>query len=276
MNQLPDSKQETLRHFHERHMTGGQSCYFDLQDGHLRATSQQRTWLEIHLRKAHRLLALQPTDRFLDLGCGEGYFTLPLAHEAGQSLGLDFADAALHTLRDQMTAQSQLVHVAVAAGEQLPLSQASLDKALCNHMLEHVLDDDAVVRELHRVLRPGGRVLIGVPLALAPQIRLVLCLRRLLRPHSRRLQLETVIPGRLVPELIGKQSHVRFYSLQSVRELLERYGFRILRVEGVGFAMRGPFSSHLRRNSLLLNLSTLVGRIVPALGDGALVLAERM
>jgi SAM-dependent methyltransferase len=276
MNQRTDSERNTLRQYHERHMHNGQARYFTLQEENLQATPQQRTWLSIHLRKARRLLALRPTERFLDLGCGEGYFTLPLAQEAKHTLGLDFTGAALHALREQPASRTHTLHVAVATGEKLPLPRASFDKAFCNHMLEHVLDDAAVVQELYRVLRPGGRVLIGVPLALAPQIRFTLRLRRLLRPHARRLQLESVNPGQLVPDLIGIQSHIRFYSLQSVHRLLERHGFKILKAEGVGFAWRGPFASYCRSHPLLLNLGTLAAHIMPALGDGILVLAEKV
>jgi ubiquinone/menaquinone biosynthesis C-methylase UbiE len=276
MNQQPDSERKTLREYHEHHMHEGQARYFTLQEGDLQATPQQRTWLNIHLRKARRLLDLRPTERFLDLGCGEGYFTLPLAQEAGQTLGLDFTGAALYALREQPASRIPTLQVAAAAGEQLPLSQDSFDKALCNHMLEHVLDDDAVIQELYRVLRPGGRVLIGVPLALAPQIQFALRLWRLLRPDARRLQLESVIPGQLVPDLIGKQSHIRFYSLQSVRNLLERHSFKVLKAKGVGFAWRGPLASYCRSNPLLLNLGTLAAHIMPALADGILVLAEKV
>jgi len=143
-------------------------------------------------------------------------------------------------------------------------------------MLEHVIDDDAVIQAIQRVLRPGGRVLIGVPLVFTPQTRLLLRLRRLIRPRARRLQLESVAAGQLAPELIGKQSHIRFYSLHALCALLERHGFRVLHAEGIGFAVRGPLVSLLRRNPLLLNLGTLLGRFIPAMGDGVLVLAERL
>jgi len=100
-------------------------------------------------------------------------------------------------------------------------------------------------------------------------------LRRLLRSNARQLQLECVEPGRLVPELIGRQSHVRFYSLQVARDLLERNGFRVLRAEGVGLSLRGRLAGLFRRNRLLFGLSTALGRLFPGIGDGVLVLAER-
>jgi SAM-dependent methyltransferase len=47
--------------------------------------------------------------------------------------------------------------------ERLDLPDASFDWALCSHVLEHVADDGAAMRELHRVLRPGGTLVVQVP-----------------------------------------------------------------------------------------------------------------
>jgi hypothetical protein len=97
----------------------------------------------------------------------------------------------------------------------------------------------------------------------------------LLFPRSRILQLEKARPGHLVPELTGRQGHIRFYSLQAVKQLLERNGFHILRVEGIGLSSRGLMRELFRRNRLLFGLSTGLGHFLPGLSDGVLVLAER-
>jgi SAM-dependent methyltransferase len=276
MAQSPDNdSRERLRAYHERHMAGGQDRYFTVEDGLLKAAPEQCCWLDTHRKKALRLLTLQRTDRFVDLGCGEGYLTLPLSLRAGQSIGIDFAASGLRVLRGLLQYDPQRVLLIMASGDQIPLTDVGVDKLLCNHVLEHVLDDDAVMREIHRIVRPGGLLLLGVPLALSPQTGLLLRLRRLLRRNARQLQLERAEPGRLVPELIGRQSHIRFYSLRSVLDLLERHGFRVLRAEGIGLCLRGPLAGLFRRNRLLLGLGTLLGRLFPAIGDGVLVLAER-
>jgi SAM-dependent methyltransferase len=276
MNRRSEDRQDILRQFYEAHMEGGQGHYFTFKDGYLQAACQQRGWLKIHFYKARRLLKIKSADCFLDLGCGEGYLTLPLARFAGKSVGLDFTLAALRVLRKQKTLQKRLLYAAVARGDRIPLLPDSIDKAICNHVLEHVLDDDLVVAELHRVMCTGGRLLVGVPLALGPQIRLLMRLRRLLFPGTPYLQLETVTPGQLVPELIGKQSHIRFYNLESVLDLLRRHSFRIVRIEGIGFAMRGSLAPIFRTNSFLLHLGTLWSYFIPSLGDGVFVLAEKV
>lgn len=276
MNSPSESEQKNLQAYHERHMDDGQDCYFELQDGRLTARPEQIHWLAAHRQKTRRLLNLQPTDDFVDMGCGEGYLTLPLVTQARHSLGLDFVTSPLAVLKAQPDYNDARLSLAVAAGDALPLSDACVDKLLCNHVLEHVWDDDAVVQEFHRILRPGGLVLIGVPLALSPQVRLLIRARRILRPKARQFQLEQVRPGKLVPELIGVQSHIRFYSLSAVNELLERNGFAVLRAEGIGFSMRGGFSKRVRRSRWLFGLTIAIGNFLPSMGDGALVLGRRI
>lgn len=48
-------------------------------------------------------------------------------------------------------------------GSRFPFPDASFDSVLCNQVLEHVFEPDAFIREMHRVLRPEGRVLLTVP-----------------------------------------------------------------------------------------------------------------
>ena len=266
---------QSVRAMHERHMAGGQACYFALDGNQLEVRSEQRRWVAAHREKASRLLDISNTDRFADLGCGEGYLTLFLAQQAGWNIGIDFVGSSLYVLKAQAEYDQRKLHLIVASGDDIPLPNASVSKLLCNHVLEHVLDDDAVIREIHRVICPGGRILIGIPIELSPQIRLAIRLRRLLFPRSRILQLEKARPGQLVPELIGRQSHIRFYSLQAMKQLLVRNGFRVLCAEGIGLSSRGSMRELFRRNSLLFGLSTVLGQLLPGVSDGVLVLAER-
>lgn len=262
---------------HEEHMHEGQSCFFTLDEaGQLQIRPGQQYWLEAHRHKSLRLLDPQPDDYFLDMGCGEGYLTLPLAFRVARSLGLDFAASALSVLKNQVDFPAHLTPVQ-SEGDHLPVVDGQMDKLLCNHVLEHVIDDDALLAEMYRILRPGGLILIGVPLAFSHPTRLMLRLRRWLLPRSRTLQLEKVQPGQLAPELVGKQSHIRFYSLSTLHDLLERNGFRVLRAEGVGLSMRGFPTLHrlFHRTGWLFKAATVLASLFPALGDGILILAMK-
>jgi SAM-dependent methyltransferase len=82
--------------------------------------------------------------RVLDVGCGvKPYYPFFAPHGASYvGVDLNNPDADLQ-----------------GAAEALPVEDGSYDVVLCNQVLEHVEDPDAVVRELHRVAAPGGRVL---------------------------------------------------------------------------------------------------------------------
>src|SRR6476469_5682026 len=68
-----------LRDFYERTLTEGQGAYFNLEGGRLVPTPMGRHWMAEHIALFGRLFQFRPTDRFLDVGCGEGYYTMPLA-----------------------------------------------------------------------------------------------------------------------------------------------------------------------------------------------------
>ena len=274
-NKTHDADQKLIA-YHEQHMGGGQECYFSHVNGRLQPQSDQIHWLTAHRRHTARLLNIQSSDCFVDIGCGEGYLTQPLASRAHHSFGFDFVTSALDMFTNQPGYDQEQILLSIAAGDAIPLPDAIADKLLCNHVLEHVLDDDAILHEFHRILRPGGLVLIGVPLALSPQIQMLMRVRRLLRPKSRMLQLEKVAAGKLVPELIGIQSHIRFYSLASVRDLLERNGFEMVEAVGIGISVRGSIRKQIRRHRLLFNTATTVAQIFPAIGDGVLALGKKI
>lgn len=266
-----------LRAYYENHMAGGQDVYFTLVNGHLQLKPTHRLWMEAHQQKALRLLDVQSGDCLVDIGCGEGYLTIPLAARAERAIGLDLAVSGLRAIQAQHAYHPERLPLAVGEADQLPLITGWADKLICNHVLEHVLDDDAILQEIRRAVKPGGLILIGVPLALAPQTKLLIWLRRRFRPKARQLQLEKVAPGQLARDLIGVQSHIRFYDLPALRRLLARNGFAILQAEGIGFSWRQErVRNWIRQHKLPFSLSLWLGRYFPGLGDGVFVLARRV
>jgi ubiquinone/menaquinone biosynthesis C-methylase UbiE len=100
--------------------------------------------------------------RILDAGCGGGGMPLSLAEEADQVIGIDLAPrfneaghrlAAEHGLRN--------LHFAQANGEALPFPDAAFDMVLSHAVIEHVADAPVYLRELARVLKPGGFVYLS-------------------------------------------------------------------------------------------------------------------
>jgi SAM-dependent methyltransferase len=102
----------------------------------------------------------QVTDRrprILDVGCGTGANLLMLS-EYGEAEGVDISEDALAFCRER-----GLDKVRLGAGEKLPYEDGTFDLVTALDVVEHMDDDLAGLREMRRVLRPGGRVLLFVP-----------------------------------------------------------------------------------------------------------------
>jgi SAM-dependent methyltransferase len=95
----------------------------------------------------------------LDLGCGSGRFSSLFAEVfQARVIGLDPAVAMLRAAK-QGAGGDNLIYAA-ARSEQLPLADCSCDLAWLSQMIHHVRDREACARELRRVLRRGGHVLV--------------------------------------------------------------------------------------------------------------------
>lgn len=95
--------------------------------------------------------------RILDVGCGTGANLLMLA-KYGDAEGVDISDDALMFCRER-----GLQNVKKGAAEELPYADNSFDLVTALDVVEHLDDDVAGLREMRRVLRPGGRALLFVP-----------------------------------------------------------------------------------------------------------------
>ena len=110
-----------------------------------------------------QLLHLQPGQRVLEVGCGNGMFLPELAEKvgsAGKVVGIDHAESFVLDARRKVAAAglSTLVAVEQADAYRLPFDDDVFDAAHCERVLMHLDDPDAALREMARVVRPGGVV----------------------------------------------------------------------------------------------------------------------
>lgn len=95
--------------------------------------------------------------RILDVGCGTGA-NLKMLLQFGDAEGVDVSQDAIDFCRER-----RLTKVKLGAAESLPYEGDTFDLVTALDVVEHLDDDVAGLREMHRVLRPGGRVLLFVP-----------------------------------------------------------------------------------------------------------------
>mgnify|MGYP000037495575 FL=1 len=154
-------------------------------------------------------LPLAPGDRLLDLGCGEGRHALTAYLKPGVEVyGVDLSAEDLGTARgriDHMADYQPEGAVQFLRGDalHLPFADATFDRVICSEVLEHIPNYLAVLAEINRVLKPGGKLCVSVPRAW-PEY---LCWRLSWDYHN--------TPG----------GHIRIFDGTHLRREIERLGF---------------------------------------------------
>jgi trans-aconitate methyltransferase len=153
-------------------------------------------------------LDVQPGERILDLGCGDGQLTLKLALSGANVTGVDASP--------QMAAAARArgVQADVASAESLPYANGAFDAVFSNAALHWVRDHDAMMQQVHRVLRPGGRFVAemgGHGNIAAIRVALIAALER--------------------NGFAGREDDVNYYPTpDAYSRRLERHGFKVERI----------------------------------------------
>jgi ubiquinone/menaquinone biosynthesis C-methylase UbiE len=132
--------------------------YFDV----MATQAQDHWWYRARRALVTQMLAgeLPPTARVIDVGCGTGDNLAALDSAAGGPVvGVELSPYAI---RHAPRSPRGEVRVGVARAEHLPFPDACADLVTSMDVIEH-LDDDAALADYHRVLRPGGKLLLTVP-----------------------------------------------------------------------------------------------------------------
>jgi SAM-dependent methyltransferase len=117
-------------------------------------------------------LGLKDGETMLDLGCGFGRHAFEAARRGALVIALDAGHDEVEGVGAMFTAMRtagelsrETSHAAAVQGDalHLPFADATFDRVICSEVLEHIPDDLGAMRELTRVLRPGGTMAVTVP-----------------------------------------------------------------------------------------------------------------
>ncbi len=108
---------------------------------------------------------LRPGETVVDVGCGSGFDTLIAARQVGPSgrvIGVDMTDAMIEKARSGAL-DARAFHVEIRHGfaESLPADDGVADVVISNGVVNLTPDKEAALKEIYRVLKPGGRFQIG-------------------------------------------------------------------------------------------------------------------
>ncbi len=192
----------------------------DLEKAALRGEPSY-VWRAGQVRRLEMILAAageRVKGRLLENGCGVGMYAahlLPYAEGGLVGLEYDYERA--------LQAQGAVEQIVNAAGEALPFPDGSFDVILSHEVLEHVADDALAVREMARVLRPGGRILLFVPNRGYPFETHGIYWRG--RYHFGNIPLVNYLPRRLRDDLAP---HVRIYTRDDLEKLFAGLPLRLV------------------------------------------------
>jgi ubiquinone/menaquinone biosynthesis C-methylase UbiE len=130
----------------------------------------QRFWVEaphpiITRERLHSVLRPQPGERLLEIGVGTGYYSLDMAEWVGPEGKLELFDLQQKFLDHVMEAagERELTNLVPTQGDatDLPYEDASVDAVVLTAVLGEIPDPSAALREIRRVLKPSGRLVVG-------------------------------------------------------------------------------------------------------------------
>ena len=187
----------------------------------------------------------------LDVGCGTGA-NLKMLARFGRAEGVDISQQAVSFCRER-----GLECVKLGAVEQLPYENESFDLVTALDVIEHLDDDVAGLREIHRVLRPGGFVLIFVP-----AFMFLWGVQDDVSNHRRRYTLTSMLNAiRAAGFSVEQASYANvsfFFPVLAVRTLMRWFGLRAETEYGINIpVMNGPFSQVFAAERFILKRGKL-------------------
>ncbi|MBI2819495.1 MAG: methyltransferase domain-containing protein [Acidobacteria bacterium] len=176
-------------------------------------------WGEATLRTAIEAIPLEDLKRVLDVGCGTGMLELAVSPRLRSSHSLVGVDIALPMLQlaQQKLEKCDRISWTNAPAEQLPFESATFDGLVCNNSFHYYRQPLPVLKEFHRVLQPGGSLVLSDWCNDFPACKVSYWLLRLAH-HT----------------YIHRYALSRIYGLDEISELLFTAGFNVTSTERVG------------------------------------------
>jgi SAM-dependent methyltransferase len=186
-----------------------------------RGAGYKRT-ISVFTDKIGRISSLKG-DHLLDVGCGDGSFTIPLAENFGKVTAIDVQQPFLDAFAKKVSGQ-QKFRILNMSAEMMEFHGSTFDTLITIETIEHIPDLEKAAREFYRVLKPGGDLVITCPNRFFP-----------FENHGMRIgkkEFHTRIPLlTYVPPLHDRFSLARVFSVKTLDRLFLPLGFKKEKVD---------------------------------------------
>ena len=147
----------------------------------------------------------------LDVGCGEGTFTYIMSEFVGKITGVDISSTAVEFAQTKYPE----IDFKISPIECLPCNENKLDYIFAIEVVEHILDQERMLREFNRVLKKNGKVFITtVEMTYLKNLIIIhLLYEKFYHPNN---------------------PHIRFYTKKTLENLLKEFGFRVIKYKKNG------------------------------------------
>ena len=163
-------------------------------------------WIEKHrwfLTRRH--VTTNGSKFILDIGCESGNIASPMASDRYHLILMDVDRKMLSSIRSN--AKNVLMTCLTGDIYTVPFKDGAIDRIICTEVLEHLTDPEKAIREIGRILKPGGRVVISVP-----NDRLILWIKQKLIQAGLKKVLGNLSPGLAI-------GHLRIFNRKSLSTL---------------------------------------------------------
>lgn len=194
------------------------------------------------------LIEVNDKAKILDLGCSDGLFALRIAEKANtkEIFGIEFLKEAA-----QRAARRGIKVCQADLNRTLPLAAESFDVVHANQVIEHLSETDRFIKEVYRILKPGGYAVISTPNLASLHNIFSLILGK--QPFAAHVSNEVIVGNSLDPKCgmlhaSRGEVHLRIFTSASLPELFSYHGFDVEQLIGVGYyPFPDPLASVLSR-----------------------------